>query len=279
MDHRPPADTRLPLLPKRMFAEARRNGTDPSGDPDLQSKRVRRVMKTRTLIANKYYFGLDPRQLCRGAERVISRVDGLPPGTARVNAATLREDFGLDMPATLALLHALAGHRMLQPVEGRAGDFRLTDKFREFAQAHIVPPLHRDGAKKLLDEACRLAERINDGHTRNPLQIDLMAVSGSYMSRGDKIAEIKLWPVVRPRVRMRAPRFQSAMNGTEAAREIRTALCAISPFLVVHVVTDMTAIERPFSVPFRADDGGTGASPSASMKVWGISIRRPLSGR
>ena len=71
-----------------------------------------------------------------------------------------------------------------------------------------------------------------------------MAVSGSYMSRGDKIAEIKLWPVVRPRVRMRAPRFQSAMNGTEAAREIRTALCAISPFLVVHVVTDITQLRQ-----------------------------------
>ena len=236
-------------------------------------------MKTRTLIANKFYFGLDPKQLCRGAERVISRVDGLPPGTARVNAATLCEDFGLDMPATLALLHALAGNRLLYPVEGRLGDFRLTDKFREFAQAQIVPPLHRDGAKQLLDEACKMAERINEGLLRNPLQIDLMAVSGSYMSRSHKIAELKVWPVVRPRTRMRAPRFQPVMNGTEAAREIRSALCALSPFLVVHVVTDMATIERPFSVPFRADDGGTGASPAPSMRVWGISIRRPQSGR
>jgi hypothetical protein len=237
-------------------------------------------MKARTLVANKYYFGLEPTQLRRGVERVVARVDALPPGKARVNAATLREDFELEMPATLALLHALAGHRLLQPEGDRAGDFRLTEKFREFAQARIVPPLHRAEARDLLDAACRLAERINAGRTRNPLQIDLIAVSGSYMSRSDKIAEVRLWPVVRPRPRMRVPRFHNSMNGSEAAREIRNELCALSPFLVVHVVTDMTAIERPFSVPFRADENGAAALPgTASMKVWGISIRRAQTAR
>ena len=237
-------------------------------------------MKSRTLVANKYYFGLEPTHLRRGVERVVARVDALPPGKARVNAATLREDFELDMPSTLALLHALAGHRLLYPEGERAGDFRLTDKFREFAQAHIVPPLHRAEARELLDKACRLAESMNTIRTRNPLQIDLIAVSGSYMSRRDKIAEVRLWPVVRPRPRMRVPRFQSSMNGAEAARDIRNELCALSPFLVVHVVTDMTAIERPFSVPFRADENSGASSPgSASMKVWGISIRRPQTAR
>jgi hypothetical protein len=237
-------------------------------------------MKVRTLVANKYYFGLEPTHLRRGVERVVARVDALPPGKARVNAATLREDFQLETPATLALLHALAGHRLLQPEGDRAGDFRLTEKFREFAQARIVPPLHRAEARELLDAACRLAERINAGRTRNPLQIDLIAVSGSYMSRSDRIAEVRLWPVVRPRPRMRVPRFHTSMNGSEAAREIRNELCALSPFLVVHVITDMTAIERPFSVPFRADENGAAAPPgTASMKVWGISIRRPQTAR
>ena len=237
-------------------------------------------MKPRTLVANKYYFGLEPTHLRRGVERVVARVDALPPGKARVNAATLREDFELDMPATLALLHALAGHRLLYPEGERAGDFRLTEKFREFAQAHIVPPLHRAEARELLDKACRLAESMNAMRTRNPLQIDLIAVSGSYMSRSDKIAEVRLWPIVRPRPRMRVPRFQSSMNGAEAARDIRDELCALSAFLVVHVVTDMTAIERPFSVPFRADENGAASSPgTASMKVWGISIRRPQTAR
>jgi hypothetical protein len=232
-------------------------------------------MTVRTLVANKYYFGLEPTHLRRGAERVLSRVDGLPPGTARVNAATMREDFQLEMPATLALLHALAGHRLLHPVDGRTGDFQLTERFREFARARIVPPLHRAGARQLLDDACQLAERINAGHLRNPLQIDLIAVSGSYMSRSDKIAELKLWPVVRPRTRVRTSRFRASMNGTEAAREIRTTLCVLSPFLVVHVVTDMAIIERPFSVPFRADENGVASSPAAAMlKVWGTSIRR-----
>lgn len=237
-------------------------------------------MRARTLVANKFYFGLRPEVLRGGVERVVARVDALPPGTARVNAATLREDFELDMPATLALLHALAGHRLLQPEGGLPGDFRLTEKFREFAQARIVPPLQRSGARELLDEACQMAERINAGRTRNPLLIDLIAVSGSYMSRSDKIAELRLWPVVRPRPRMRVPRFQSSMNGAEAAREIRDALCALSAFLVVHVVTDMTTIERPFSVPFRADENGAASTTaSANLRVWGISIRRQHTGR
>ena len=237
-------------------------------------------MKTRTLVANKFYFGLEPTHLRRGVERVVARVDALPPGKARVNAATLREDFELDMPATLALLHALAGHRVLQPDGERAGDFQLTEKFREFAQAHIVPPLHRAEARELLDKACRLAESLNAIRTRNPLQIDLIAVSGSYMSRTDKIAEVRLWPVVRPRPRIRVRRFQASMNGAEAARDIRNEMCALSPFLVVHVVTDMAAVERPFSVPFRADENGAAASAgTASVKVWGISIRRPQTAR
>ena len=36
-------------------------------------------MKNRTLISNQLYFGLEPLDLRRGAERTLSRVFGLPP--------------------------------------------------------------------------------------------------------------------------------------------------------------------------------------------------------
>jgi hypothetical protein len=72
----------------------------------------------------------------------------------------------------------------------------------------------------------------------------------------------------------------SSMSESEAAKEIRTTLHAQNPFIRVYVVTDVASIERPFCVPFRAEDHGTtGSSQTARLRVWGNSIRRQLIGR
>ena len=69
------------------------------------------------------------------------------------------------------------------------------------------------------------------------------------------------------------------MTKAEGSSEIRGALRALSPFILVQLVTDTASVERPFSVPFRAyDDLIASSLAPAKLLAWG-SIRRQLSGR
>ena len=237
-------------------------------------------MKVRTLISNQLYFGLEPLDLRRGTERTLSRVFGLPPDRVRVTRETLREDFRLDMAESEALVRAFASDGLLHADPETAGNYRLTERFHEFAQARVVAPLERSEAKELVDKACRLAARINADRTWNPVMIDMLGVSGAYMSRSDYISELKLWPVVKTRTQIRPRRFGSPMTKAEGSSEIRAALRALSPFILVHLVTDTASVERPFSVPFRAYDELIASSLApAKLLAWSSSLRRQLSGR
>ncbi len=207
-------------------------------------------MKTRTLVSNQSYFGLEPLILRRGAERTLERLAGQASESARVRAETLREDFQLDNAETGRLLHAFVADRLLE-ADGREGDYRLTQRFREFAAAKVVPPLHREEAKQVLEAACELAAQLNAEATRNPLLIDMIAVSGSYVSTGDRIGKLVLWLVVRRRDQRAIGR---SMTDAEGARQIGAAVRGMSPFIAVRVVTDTASVDRPFSVPFHADD-------------------------
>jgi hypothetical protein len=237
-------------------------------------------MKIRSLISNQLYFGLEPLNLRRGTERTLSRVFGLPPDHVRVNRETLREDFRLDISEADALVRSFVTGGLLQADPENAGYYRLTERFHEFAQARVVAPLERAEAKDLVDKACRLAAQINANQTWNPVMIDMLGVSGSYMSRSDHIADLKLWPVVKTRAQIRPRRFGSPMTKAEGSSEIRGALRALSPFILVQLVTDTASVERPFSVPFRAYDELIASSLApAKLLAWSSSIRRQLSGR
>jgi len=237
-------------------------------------------MKIRTLVSNQLYFGLDPLSLRRGAERTLTRLFGMPPDRVRVNAQGLREDFRLDKVSGEALVHALAAGGLLQEEADGSGNYQLTQRFHEFAQARVIAPLDRAQAKQLIDRACRLAGQINADRTWNPLMIDMMGISGSYMSRSDDIADLKLWPVVKARAQVRPRRFGPPMTKAEGSSEIRAALRALSPFILVHLVTDTASVERPFSVPFRAYDEVIASSvASARLLAWSSSLRRQLTGR
>ena len=148
-------------------------------------------MKIRSLISNQLYFGLEPLNLRRGTERTLSRVFGLPPDRVRVNRETLREDFRLDIGEADALVNSFVTGGLLQADSENAGNYRLTERFHEFAQARVVAPLERAEAKDLVDKACRLAAQINAQRTWNPVMIDMLGVSGSYMSRSEHIAEAR----------------------------------------------------------------------------------------
>ena len=89
----------------------------------------------------------------------------------------------------------------------------------------MVAPLARADAKQLVDQACRLAAKINADWTWNPLIIDMMAVSGDYMSRNDKIADLSLWPDVKASAELRPRRPRAPMTNAEGSAESRAAPC------------------------------------------------------
>ncbi len=233
-------------------------------------------MKTRTLVSNQIYFGLEPLILRRGAERTLERLASQAAESARVSAETLRDDFQLDAAETGKLLQAFVADRLLE-ADGCRGDYRPTERFRELAAAKVVPPLHREEAKQLLEAACELAAQLNVEGTRNPLLIDMMAVSGDYVSAGDRIGKLVLWPVVRHRDR-RARR--TSMTDTEGAQQIRAAMRELGPFITARVVADAASVDRPFSVPFHADNNAL-AQSSAAATLWerAVSFGRWSAGR
>jgi hypothetical protein len=234
-------------------------------------------MKTRTLVANQLYFGLEPLVLTRGIERTLERFAHVAPENIRVSANILSEAFRLDSVGTARLLQAFVADKVLEPAPGNRREYRITGRFRELAAARVIPPLRRDEAKQLVEQACDFAAQFNAEEIRNPLMIERMAVSGGYMSDSDRIGKLALWPVVT----RRDDAAKDAMTREEGARAIRHALRALSPFIAARVVTDIATVERPFSVPFYAEGETSIApdhSPTTAVREWVGSFRQWLSG-
>jgi hypothetical protein len=232
-------------------------------------------MKIRTLVSNQRYFGLEPIEFRRGAGRALARVEGVAPDSVPMSAQTLSADFKLEPIAADALLESLLSKGLLQASPGHFGDYRLTQLFVEFALARVVPPLPRDRAKEVLEQACRLAAKINAEWTANPLVIHLLAVSGAYMTRSNRVGELVLWPLVKRRAVVRPRSFGAWMTTSDGIREIGTALRELSTFILVRVVTEKTSIERPFAVPFRDYyDAVRASSAPSSFWRWSSSLRR-----
>jgi hypothetical protein len=235
-------------------------------------------MKTRALVANQLYFGLEAIPLVRGAARTLARVADLPLGRAFVSVETLSQDFELDRAAALKLLRAFVAQQVLEPEPGGSGEYRATARLREFAQAHIVPTLTRTEAKDVVEQACAWTEKHNALALRNPLFIERLAVSGGYVNATtDAIGRLALWPVVRIRARGAA---QPALNEGQGAHEIRAGLRELAPHVVAQIVTDQSSIERPFGVPFQAgNEVQSEPTTIAPLLDWAASLGRRLGGR
>ena len=208
-------------------------------------------MKTRTLIAHQRYFGVDAVQLRTAAGRVLTRVVGLPAARARVRADHLKRDFAVDTVEGDALLHELVDGGLLRPDASAPGDFELTDRFREIAAARIVEPLPRARARALVARACEVVRRLNAEWSRNPLMVEALAVSGSYMSRDPELTDLVLGAVVRSRGAERRARWGRIANKPAGAQALRAELMALSSFVVVHFVTDQADLPRPFAIVYR----------------------------
>ena len=207
-------------------------------------------MKARTLVTQRLYFGMDALKLHACTGRALSRIVGLPRERARVSAPNLHQDFEVDPTQGQALIGQLVSAGLLQPAPERPDDYRLTERFFEFAAARIVEPLQRPRAKLLLAMGCKLAESINREWSRNPLEIESFAVYGAYMTREHRMDELSLGVVVQSRVSPPRARFRKMLTKSEGADQIRTAFRDLSSFVTVRLVTDRRTLPRPFSMVF-----------------------------
>jgi hypothetical protein len=232
----------------------------------------------RRLVAGQKYMGLHARALRAGAERALARIAAHPKQT-QIDLRSLGADFRLDAAASCTLLRTLLAGGLLHP-DG-AGGYRPTERFREYALASVVAPLARARARRLVGTACELAARINADWTRNRFQIRTVAVSGSYLGRRDTLRELLLWVVLRPRDDARARRAKPSLSRSEAARQILTAVKALSSFIVVRIVEDTEDVERPFSIVFQASEDTVESSVPAweRLRDWSASISRRLGSR
>jgi len=228
------------------------------------------------LVANQQYFGFEARVFRAGAERVLARMAAQGPQQTRIDFRNLGADFHLDAAASWTLLSALLAGGLLRP-DGMNG-YHLTERFRQYALASVVAPLSRARARALIETACSVATRINAESTRNPFQIKVVAVSGSYMSRRDPLPELSLWVVLRPRWEAPARHSRHSLSKGDALRQILTAVSALSSFIVVRIVAHRRDVQRPFSVVFQASEDMADVPVPAWDRVrdWGASISRRL---
>ncbi|TMH32008.1 MAG: hypothetical protein E6H66_14825 [Betaproteobacteria bacterium] len=207
-------------------------------------------MRERTLITERRYFGLGAIEFRAASARVLARVAGLPRDRVRVSARSLRQDFAMNTLVGGAFVDGLVADGLLEVESEGRHDYRLTDRFVEFATARVVEPLTRQRARELLARASRLAARINVEWPKNPLEIEALASYGSYMSRDAVLSELSLGIVVRSRHVSRRARWGRMMTNAEGAREIRSAFRDLSSFVRVHLVNELRQLRRPFAVAF-----------------------------
>jgi hypothetical protein len=208
-------------------------------------------MRERTLVTQRLYFGMSALYLRAATARVLARIAGLPPEFAHVSARNLRQDFAMNTVEGEALVEGLVAHGLLEPRTEQRDDYRLTDRFLEFATARVVEPLPRRRAKELLAQACELAGRINLECTRNPLEIEAVAPFGQYLSQDAQLAELQLGVIVQPRAPSRRARWGKLMSKSEGAHDIRAAFRELSSFVRVRMVNDKRLLPRPFTVVFQ----------------------------
>lgn len=240
--------------------------------------------KLRRLIADQRYFGLAARFFHAGAQRMLERISAQPPGQERIDLESIGFDFLLEPADSLAFLRAMIAGGLVIP-DG-TGYYRPTARFREYAQAPLVAPLSRARAKMLVDAVCDLAAQINADWIRNPFEVKLVAVSGSYMSRSLQLPELSLWLVLRPRQERPSRRWRPMVTKGAGLRQILTAVSSVSSFVVARIVAHKSVVPRPFCVAFQATEpvADPAVSPSQRVREWGASIGEllgasPYSGR
>jgi len=206
-----------------------------------------------TLVAHRRYFGLDAVHLRNSASRLLTRVVGLAPERARVRREHLARDFAMDTRAGEALVEQFVAGGLLRRDDEAPEALLPTDRLHALAAARVVEPLPRERARRLVSRACDVVRKANAEWVRNALEVDTLAVFGSYMSRDALLHDLSLGVVVRTRDPDRRVRWGRLGNRSAGAAELRDALLALSTFVIVQFVSDSAGLPRPFSVVYRLD--------------------------
>jgi len=210
-------------------------------------------VKAMTLYSKRLYFGVDALRLRDAAERVLLRVQGLPPERARVNIDALEHDFGWNPSASPAMVEQLVQSGMLQRLGTNSREFHLTEKFWRCARARIVEPLPRDKAQMILTHLGDVAARFNRDESRNKYEIDSMAVFGQYITTDQELSELSIGVTGRKRLAPARALFGRATVPNEGTDQIRSMLAAHNAFITVSFVRQLNELPRPFSVFFKAE--------------------------
>ena len=235
-------------------------------------------MAIRTLVAGRPYFGLHALVLQRGAERTTARLGRATREPILITSDTLREDFQLNEGEAASLLRSLVGAGLLIQANNSTG-YRPTEAFQDFATAKVIPALTRNEAGELLDQVARLALDINTSWHRNPLRIGALAVSGSYLKHASKVPELLIWVVVRARRHIRGALLKQPLTRAEGAQQIRAAIRALGPHIMVRSVVDSSAVEQPFCTIYDADTSEAQPHSTMLLRDWSELVRRRLASR
>ena len=220
-----------------------------------------------TLLTHEQYFGLDAWTLRDGVKRLLT--SPAARGDGRIGVGDVASAFRLDETGARRLVEQWLAHRLVR-ADG-ADRYRISRRLRPYAMARIVEPLERARARRLLREVRDLARTINAQWRRNALVIGTVAVSGSYMSRRQKLGKLYIWLVVQPRPVASPGRRGSVTGISDGAREILDAVEQLSSYMVPRVVADRRRIERPFSVIFEAADE---PAPAPATRWWWLPALR-----
>jgi len=207
-------------------------------------------MRVRTLVTHREYYGMDAMALRAATGRVLARLAGVAPEEAQLSGRNLRHDFAVHGSKGSRLVGELVADGLLEADETR-DEYRITGRFLEFATARVVDPLPRERARSIVARAAALAQRINTDWTRNPLQIEMLAPFGSFMSRDPELDELSLGILVVSRPWNRRARWGRMQSTADGSHQMRDAFRSLSSFVQVKMVNEPGQLPRPFAVAFQ----------------------------
>lgn len=208
-------------------------------------------MKTPTLVAKYFYFGLEAMRLREGSGRILDKIQGRAGGAA-VGLKTLTREFGLD-PASPATVDQMLEFGLLERRDPERNLYSVTDRFRQYAHARIIKPLPRSQARLLLAHLGILTERFNRRNAHNRYTIAALAVFDGYMSLDEELAELSIGVVRRRRVPKAPPSSGRATKQTDGTEAIRALLEGTSEFVRVTFFAHLRDVPRPFSVTYEEE--------------------------
>ena len=209
-------------------------------------------MRDVKLVTSKRYFGFDAQQMLESTARVVSRLHGVPPERAVIPLDKLIEDFRISAAASRPVIDEMVRRGLLRRVGERSLEYGITEKFRRYADAHVVEPLPRSRAKMILNHVADLAWHFNRSAWENKYEIDALAVFGSYMSLEPVLSELTVAVTGRRRPPVTRPAAGRATQALRGHEQIRELIEDQSSYLEAKFFQRLDDVPRPFSVIFKS---------------------------